>query len=113
MGRGPGFAARDDKIQTKSSAGGVSFVTTMKNALLRFLRLSRPMLVLACIISWASWHAQPAGSADSGPKSPGEIPSRMERAVPGRVSVCSSDAAGALAQREYRRKELTRPQASF
>ena len=40
------------------------------------------MLVLASIISWASWHAQQARSADSGPKLPVEIPLRMEGGMP-------------------------------
>ena len=40
------------------------------------------MLVLACIVSWASWHAQQARSADSGPKLPVEIPLRMEGGMP-------------------------------
>jgi hypothetical protein len=40
------------------------------------------MLVLASIISWASWHAQQARSADSGPKLPVEIPLQMEGGMP-------------------------------
>jgi hypothetical protein len=40
------------------------------------------MLVLASIVSWASWHAQQARSADSGPKLPVEIPLRMESGMP-------------------------------
>jgi len=40
------------------------------------------MLVLASIISWASWHAQQAHSADSGPKLPVEVPLRMEGGMP-------------------------------
>lgn len=40
------------------------------------------MLVLACIISWASWHAQQARSANSEPKLPVEIPLRMEGGMP-------------------------------
>jgi hypothetical protein len=40
------------------------------------------MLVLASIVSWASWHAQKARSADSGPKLPVEIPLRIEGGMP-------------------------------
>jgi hypothetical protein len=40
------------------------------------------MLVLASFVSWASWHAQQAHSADSGPKLPVEIPLRMEGGMP-------------------------------
>ena len=50
----------------------------MQYAIRRFFRLLRPMMVLASIVSWASWHAQQARSADSGPKLPIEIPLRME-----------------------------------
>lgn len=57
-------------------------MTTMKFAMHRFFRLLRPMLVLASIVSWASWHAQQARSADSGPKLPVEIPLRMEGGMP-------------------------------
>ena len=57
-------------------------MTTMKSAMRRFFRLLRPMLVLASIVSWASWHAQQARSADSGPKLPVEIPLRMEGGMP-------------------------------
>ena len=40
------------------------------------------MLVLACIVSWASWHTQQAHSADSPPKLPIEIPLRIEGGMP-------------------------------
>jgi hypothetical protein len=41
-------------------------------------RLLKPLLVLAAIVSWASWHAQQARSADSAAKFPIEIPLRIE-----------------------------------
>jgi predicted aspartyl protease len=54
----------------------------MQDAMHQFFRLLRPMLVLASIISWASWHAQQARSANSGPKLPVEIPMRREGGMP-------------------------------
>ena len=40
------------------------------------------MLVLASIVSWASWHAQQAHSADSTPRLPIEIPMRLDGGMP-------------------------------
>lgn len=65
------------KAQTKSKLGGVSFVT-MERTVRRFLRLLRPLLVLAAIVTWVSGHTQQAHSADSTPKLPIEIPMRVE-----------------------------------
>jgi hypothetical protein len=53
-------------------------VTTMKRTMRRFLRLLRPLLVMAAIITWISGHTQQAQSADSAPKFPIEIPMRVE-----------------------------------
>ena len=57
-------------------------MTTMEHVLRRFFRLLRPMLVLASIISWASWHAQQAHSADSAAKLPIEIPMHLDGGMP-------------------------------
>jgi hypothetical protein len=45
-------------------------------------RLLKPLLVLAAVVSWASWHAQQARSADSAAKLPIEIPMRIEGGMP-------------------------------
>jgi predicted aspartyl protease len=45
-------------------------------------RLLKPFLVLAAIVSWASWHAQLARSADAAPKLPLEIPMQTDGGMP-------------------------------
>jgi hypothetical protein len=45
-------------------------------------RLLKPLLVLATIVSWASWHAQQARSADAVAKLSIEIPMRIEGGLP-------------------------------
>ena len=45
-------------------------------------RALKPLLVLAAIISWASWHAHQARSADAAPKLPLEIPMRFDGGMP-------------------------------
>ena len=45
-------------------------------------RLLKPLLVLAAIASWPSWHAQLARSADATPKPPVEIPMQTEGGMP-------------------------------
>jgi len=50
----------------------------MKYAMRRFFRLLRPLLVIAAIVTWVSGHTQQAHSADSTPKLPVEIPSRLD-----------------------------------
>jgi len=45
-------------------------------------RALKPLLVLAAILSWASWHAQQARSAGSAVKLPAEIPMRLEGGMP-------------------------------
>lgn len=54
----------------------------MKYALRRFLRLLRPLLVMAVIVTWVSGHTQQAHCADSTPKLPLEIPMRLEGGMP-------------------------------
>jgi hypothetical protein len=54
----------------------------MKYAIRRFLRLPRPLLVIAAIGTWVSGHTQQAHSADSTPKLPIEIPLRLEGGMP-------------------------------
>ena len=54
-------------------------MTTMEYTMRRLLK---PLLVLAAIVSWASWHAQQARSADSTPKLPIEIPMRLDGGMP-------------------------------
>ena len=45
-------------------------------------RLLKPLLILAAIVSWGSWHAQLAHSADAAPKLPVEIPMQTEGGMP-------------------------------
>ena len=45
-------------------------------------KLLKPILVLAAIVSWASWHAHQARSADSPPKMPLEIPMQFDGGMP-------------------------------
>jgi hypothetical protein len=45
-------------------------------------RLLNPLLVLAAIVSWASWHAQLVRSADAPPKFPVEVPLRSDGGMP-------------------------------
>ena len=45
-------------------------------------RLLKPLLIFSAIVSWASWHAQQARSADSAPKLPVEIPMRVDVGMP-------------------------------
>lgn len=45
-------------------------------------RLLKPLLVLVATVSWASWHAQQAHSADSAAKFTIEIPLRIEGGMP-------------------------------
>lgn len=44
--------------------------------------LSKPILVLAALVSWASWHAQQVRSADSATKLPIEIPMQTDGGMP-------------------------------
>lgn len=45
-------------------------------------RILKPLLVLAAIISWASWHTHQVRSADSQPKFPVEIPMQTDGGMP-------------------------------
>ena len=68
-----GLGGKAPPIKTKAMRGGVS--PGMR-------RLVKPILILAAIVSWASWHSHQARSADAVAKLPTEIPMQFDGGMP-------------------------------